>query len=275
MRQLPHLQELWEEHRDDGLHIFHAESQHFTREKVERFLKRYGVTFPNPLLDDCSIPVGGGASYGGWAYDHHKLPKTYIIGVEGFVIWEGVFGYDEVLEEELKKVRYPGLFRLTVAPEVRKAAQAFAKRRYAEAEKLARKVLERHQDGDAFDDASHVIKRVHDDHAWLTAKADDALADQRYPDALDALDELTSLFARDTRGDEAKKRAKELRRDRDVQAEIAAFEALEKCYTAKTDDALTKKLEAFLRKHGERRAARDAQRMLDAMAEETALKDGR
>lgn len=230
MRQLPQLQKLYEKYRGRGLHMFHVESQHHSFENVQAFLKLRGVSFPNPILDWCDFPLIGGNAAFNWGYNPAKLPKTYIIGVDGRVIWEGRFGYDEVLEKELKKVRYPGLFKRTVEPALRPAAKLFAKGRYADAQAEAEKQLERTEQERQRADAEWIIRRVGEILARWQQQIAEAREARRFADALALLEKLADRFEGSAPGKAARRKAQELSKDADVKREIEASEALDELF---------------------------------------------
>ncbi len=263
MRQLPHLQNLWEEYEGKGLHLFHVESQNHTYEKVMLFTRKAGVTFPNPIQNWSDFPMINSAALLDWGYDSKKLPRTYLIGVEGRVIWEGRFGYDEVLKEELKKVRYPGLFRLEVDRAVRSIAKTFGKGEYGKAWKDVEKKLPLLKDEPALDDARWIVTRLEEISSYWRGVADEAMQEARYHVAIPALETLAGGFSGHDVGRKAAEDLKRLRRDADVKKELAAIAALEELmdeYTLsrRALPGYIERLLAFAKSHEGLRAAVEA-----------------
>ena len=272
MRQLPHLQEMWETYRDRGLHFFHVESQHHSEENVEAFIRRRGVTFPNVILDWSDFPLTGFGAPFGWGYDCRRLPKTYIIGVDGSVIWEGRFGYDDVLKEELKKVRYPGLFKQQIAKELRSAARSFGAGKYAEALVEAEKILPRLKGEVAIEDANLIVRRSNEVAGLLRAEVEEAMSDRRYEIAIDRLKRLTTGFEGHQIGSLAAAEITELEGRADVKAELAAALDLHRLFqeagsSRSGKEKLAAKLRSFAEKHAELRVAERALALLDGLDE--------
>lgn len=264
MRQLPHLQELWDRHRGKGLHLFHVESQHHSEEKVSAFLRARGITFPNPVLDWSDFPLTGMNAALGWGYDPARLPKTYIIGVDGKVIWEGRFGYDDVLEKELAKVRYPGLFRQEFCRPLKKAAELYAKGKVGAALNEAERKLESLTDPQQQEDARYILDRGQQALLRLNAGVEEALEAKRPTQALRLLAEIATRFDGNQAGAAAGARKKKLEADSAVKQEVAADAALEKLLdgaggrSRKDARKLAERLRAFAEQHEGRAAAERA-----------------
>lgn len=271
MRQLPHLQNLWEEYEGKGLHLFHVESQNHTYEKVKLFTRKYGVTFPNPIQNWSDFPMTHSAALLDWGYDSKKLPRTYLIGVEGQVIWEGKFGYDEVLKDELKKVRYPGLFRLEVDRAVASIAKTFAKRQYGKAWNDVVKKLPQLKDEAALEDARWIVTRLEEISSYWRGVADGAMQSARYHEAIPALEKLAAEFSGHDVGKQAAADLRELQKNPDVKRELAAMKALEALmdeYTLSRRELeeYVARLLRFAEQHEGRAAATDARALADGLS---------
>jgi thiol-disulfide isomerase/thioredoxin len=104
---MPGLQRLWEEYRYRGLHIFHVESQNHTADEIRAYCEKMGYHFPQTLRE-------GETDFGAYP-GPGSLPYGYLIGAEGKVIWQGRRGYEEVIADEIPKIRYPGLGKSEVS----------------------------------------------------------------------------------------------------------------------------------------------------------------
>lgn len=252
---------MWDEGRDQGLHFFHVEAQHHSERKVAAFLRRHGVTFPNPILDESDfLLLDTGAPFG-WGYDCRKLPKTYVIGVEGRVIWEGGFGYDEVLKKELAKVRYPGLFQQEVARGLAPAAKAFGAGKLGKALAEAERTQASLRDGEgAAADAQLIVRRAQEVERHLRAEAGAARQERRYAAALARLEEISARFAGHSLGEAAAAELKELARDAGVKRELQASRELDELFAPGAGDAakLAEQLLAFARRNDGLHAAEEA-----------------
>ena len=264
MRQLPQLQKLYEQHLGRGLHMFHVESQHHSFEQVSAFLKLRGVTFPSPILDWCDFPLIGNNVALGWGYDCAKLPRTYIIGVEGRVIWEGRFGYDEVLEQEQRKVRDPGLVRNTLSPGRRPAAKLFGQGRYGEALAEAQRQLGRVQQEQERLDGELIVRRAEELLAGWREQVERAREERRFEAALAGLKKIADGYKETASGREARDALAALERDTDVKRELEAARDLEGLFQklgskeGKGKDGLVASLKEFARERAGLRAAEEA-----------------
>ena len=190
MRQLPHLQAVYEKYRDRGLHVFHVEAQHHPEGEIELMLREFGVTCPNPLLSWSDIPVLPiGRRFAEWGYYYARLPQVYLIGVDGKVVWHGTHGYDDALAAELEKVRYPGLFRDEFPSELEEAARAFGERRFGAAVAKASSV-----DFALAEDAQAILDKVAEVHEWRWTEVNDAVDEGRYRDAVNHLEAVVREF---------------------------------------------------------------------------------
>lgn len=273
MGQLPHLQNLWEEYGDKGLHLFDVESQNHTIEKTKLFTRQRGVTFPIPIQNWSDFPMINSAALLDWGYDSKKLPSTYIIGVEGRVIWQGKFGFEEVLKEELRKVRYPGLFRLEVDRAVQPIAKTFAAKKYGKAWKDVLKkldLLDPEKNTAAVEDARWIVTRLEEISTYWRTVADEAMQEARYHEAIPALDKLASWYSGHDIGKKAADDLKALRKDPAVKKELAAMKSLESLmdeYTLSRRQltAYVERLVDFAKKHEGLVAATEALALADGL----------
>jgi hypothetical protein len=162
VKALPSVEALWKNNKDKGLHIFLVESQGGTLEDITKYAQQRGLTFPIPIAsgsDFSNFPGGNG------------LPYAFVIGPDGKVAWQGRDGYASAAVKELERIKYPGLGKLDVAPELVKAATSFGTGNYAAAREEALKVKEKEADNEAaVADADYIIKRVDDRVVALRAR---------------------------------------------------------------------------------------------------------
>lgn len=148
--QMPHLSKLTEEYGSKGFHAISITDE--PRDTVLKFLTQLNVT---PIA--YTMGCGGGAE----AYPASGIPKGFLIGVDGKVIWEGHPGdlSNKLIEEELKKVK--------VTDEMR-AAAAEKSLQYAESLITAKQTLR----------GANVLERIAKDYkgSAAAAKATDRLA---------------------------------------------------------------------------------------------------
>jgi cytochrome c biogenesis protein CcmG/thiol:disulfide interchange protein DsbE len=85
--EAPRLQEAWVKHREDGLVVLGVDVHDFDRDG-RKFLRRYGVTYPN-VHDGRGVVLG---DYGGL-----PLPKTFFVK-DGKIV---AFIFGEAKEEDL------------------------------------------------------------------------------------------------------------------------------------------------------------------------------
>ncbi len=88
------MQELHEKNKDKGLVVLAPHVQTATREQLEAYVLKYGITYP--------VAVNANTS----AYSTGTIPQAAVIGPDGSVAWKGTPGGPEekVIEEQLKKV---------------------------------------------------------------------------------------------------------------------------------------------------------------------------
>lgn len=237
MRQLPHLQDLYETYKNQGLHVFQVEAQRHSETEIQLCLEPYGTTFPSAQASWSDVPVlPPGTRYADYAYFAGALPSAYLIGVDGKVIWHGGADYDEAIQKELKKVKYPGLFVTEFPQELSEASKAFADRKFGAAVATARNVLEK-QGGDSApaiirEAVAHLIAKADEEHAWRLTQITDQIDERLYTEALGHLDAVAAEFKGDKRGGEAEAHAKALREDPAIRTELEVDEARAKLFSA-------------------------------------------
>ncbi|MCA8923340.1 MAG: redoxin family protein, partial [Planctomycetes bacterium] len=144
---IPHVEKLQQTYGARGLHIFAFEAQNHSADEIRaKIAERGGKTYP--------VSAGGGNGYQG----DGSIPVAWLIGVDGTVIWQGnpaaeTAKLDRMIEEEVAKVRYPGMGRSEFHPEALKSVKAFMKQDLAGARDEARKLLANEKLSDAHGDA--------------------------------------------------------------------------------------------------------------------------
>ena len=219
---MPSLNKLWNDNRDKGLHIFHVESQGHTRQQIEEFCKKNKVSFTNVI---------GRSAFGAYKGDG-GLPYAFVIGVDGQVIFQGRGDYKSKIHEELKKVRYPGLGKLTVAKEAQKAAALFSQRQFGKAKVEAAKLVAKVESGKeveaaALADAKYIVARVEQRATRLQESVESYKNSRDFDLALEQLKKLELYFKGEECSANAKSEAKALRKDPEVKSELKAFAALQ------------------------------------------------
>jgi len=261
VRQLPHLQELHDRYGDAGLHVLLVESQHHEEDEVRAFLGERAITVPCAILDWSDFPMASPNSTEVVGYDPSHLPRVYLIGGDGAVLSDGAKFDEAQLEAELKKVRYPGLFRKAVAKELDAAAEAFGKREFGAARSLATKALEAQLSADARADAEHILARVVAVANRDFGRAEALLADRRFLAARELFTELERAFAKDDRAARAKEQLDSIAKHADAKRGITAEKELRELLIelrAAPRKTRAEKLAAFAKKHDGTVAGADA-----------------
>lgn len=283
MRSIPHLNGLQAKFGQKGLVMLTFHAQQATAKELQDFVKEHKIIYP--------VSDGGGNSFTGGS----GIPIGWLIGVEGKVIWQGNPAgesgkVDKLIEDEIKKIKYPGLGKLDVDPRVAGAATAFAGKQYDKARTDAGKLLERAGvtadqvneageddksiktgEGDtakeveltpALRDAAFIVRRVTETYAGLKSKAEDLEKSKDYLDSQRIWTEVTQQFGkRSEEGTFADEKLKEYRKDKEIQKEIKAQAELATLMTrlANARAELRKtELEAFAKKNDGTRAAEKA-----------------
>lgn len=255
MKALPSVQAMWTKHGGKGLHVFLVESQGGTLEDITKYANDRGLTFP--------IPIRNGSSFEGYQ-GGNGLPYAFVVGPDNKVVWQGRNGYEAVIEEQLKRIKYPGLGKLDVVKELEKSATLFGTGEFAKAAEEAGKAKEKKADDAAVvADADYIIARVDAKVAALRGKIDAAKTARRYHEAVKGLEVLSGKGFKGTEAaTAAEAELKELKADKAVKEELKAWDALAKVIEAndKTKDAAMrrKNLETFAKKNEGMAAAEEA-----------------
>lgn len=258
LASMPKIQRIWDDYKTRGLHIFHVESQNHTPEQILAYCDKKGYDFPQTLRS-------GESDFGNYPFGS-GLPYAFLIGVDGKVIWQGRHGYEEVIAEEIKKVRYPGLGKTEIPKDLRKSAKLFATRKYGSAIKEARKKLEAgatdEVDPLVVEGAEYIIERANRIGEIMKASAESAKEDREYGRARDTLKQITRLFKGFPVAEEASGMLEVFKTDAAIKKEIKADRTLEavmgQVAKAPTKDKQATMLRAFAKKFDGTRAAEKA-----------------
>jgi hypothetical protein len=157
----------------NGIHKFADLESQVTRHKIE---------FPIAL--DSFWPAG---------YDVPSVPRAWVIGVDGNVKFIGDSGFEKAAEDELAKVKYPGLGKDSLAGGVEAAAKLCAEGKYGEAWAAAQKLAESSQDKAEQADADWLVKLLESRLKELASRADTSENNRDYVRALRCWQELAKF----------------------------------------------------------------------------------
>lgn len=246
-----------------GLSMFLIHAQNEDKEWMTDYAKRKGLTFPIPIQQDCDF----------MAFDKGEritLPYAFVISPEGEVVWQGRDGYEAQVRAQVARIKYPKLRKLEVAPEIVEAATAFENGEYADSRDAALKVKEKAGDNEAaVADADYVLAKLAEHLAEMRTKIDLAKEEKRYHHAVAMLEELSGKPYKGMEAcDAAKEELKALKKDKEVKAEIKAWEQYEKTLAAiekSGEEERRKALEKFIKKYEGTAAASEADWMIAEM----------
>lgn len=234
MGQLPQMNDLYEKYSQKGLNIIGLYAQSQPLEDVRKVVKDKNIKYPlamnwHPAPEDW--PVGDGV----WNCD--SLPWVWIVGVDGKIKFSGAKGYDKILQDELAKVKNPGLGDLNVPAELKEAAAAFAAGDYGKAWKLADAVANKSDAGEAALDAASAIKEKVDER-WrvLRNKAEVAEVENDWPLCVKTWEHMAARFGGYEEVQDAKDKCDKLKADKKVQLELEAaiaIRVMDRALTAK------------------------------------------
>ncbi|MGE0434384.1 MAG: TlpA family protein disulfide reductase [Planctomycetota bacterium] len=251
LRLIPHMEHLYTEHEatGQGLHIFTFERQNHDVDTVRStVISRGGGSYP--------VSAGGCENYRGTG----GIPMAWVIGVDGKIVFAGNPGnaaFDAAIKAELAKVKYPGLGKLDVHKDLDKAARAFSTGDYAKAVSEAQDTLNNEKADDAAKaDATFIAERAASMHKSHLAAARAAEDKKKYLEAIAEYEWIVTHFgSRSDEGTAAKDRVAELKKDKDVKAEIKAWQELDKLSQKLTSmqtaplDRRMKEVEKFVEKY--------------------------
>lgn len=252
---IPHLVELQKTYGGKGLHIFAFEAQNHTPDQIKALMVPKGVNYPVSTNGANNYDTGGG------------VPHAWLIGPDGKVLWEGNPAgargvMDKMIEDEVKKVKYPGLGRATISKALDKAANYFKTKDWAKARAEAKKVAASSSaDETTKADAEYVAERATKLAAGWMAQAAAQEKDRRYLAAKRIYAAIAAQFKGEEEGNAAAAKVKEIDGNKDIKKDIDAAEAFEKLEAAAKNMSPEQRkatLAAFAKKWDGTKAAEDA-----------------
>lgn len=264
-KAFPEIQELWDKYSGLGLQVFMIEGSKADKEELKDFAAEYGFTMPLVVRVDKTTSNFS-------EYEVGRVPYAYVIGASGEVVWQGKQGYEDTIEEELKKVVYPGLARTSVHEKLEKAAEAFGEGDYGKAASLAEKAKNKHGDTEeAVKDADYILNRIEKRAVALRAVIDADKTARRYRSAIRHLERMAERYAKLKHGEDAEDEVKELKKDKGVKAELAAWEDLDVILAENrktpNKDQKKERLREFIERNKDKAAAEQARRHLNRLNE--------
>ncbi|CAG0976193.1 hypothetical protein PLCT2_01634 [Planctomycetaceae bacterium] len=217
MRQLPQMNELYEKYNGKGLHIIGLYAQDHSIDEVRALVKDNNIKYPQALAwvdedNQWSMP---------------SLPMVWVIGVDGNVKYVGAKGYEKALQDQLSKVKSPGLADLEVAPELKEAAASFAASDYGKAWKLADAVAGNADASEAALECAAAIKsKVDERFRTLRNKAEVAEVENDWRLCVATWQQIAAQFTGYEDAAEAKEKNEKLKADKKVQLELEAATAI-------------------------------------------------
>jgi hypothetical protein len=256
--ELAAIQRNWERHHGKGLHVFTIHRLNFEgAPEVRKMMREEGYTFP--------VAMGGFEDRGN-DFEAYRNPgggfRTTIVDMEGKVAFYGTTGWQSTLDRELARVKYPGLNRTELAEPVDRAARHIKEREFGRALNAAAELRRGELSDEAEADMQLVVDHINAIAERRNTQIDEWIEDRRYDLALAALELQRQEFVRHEIGDNARTRAAELRRDRDVRRETQSFDQLDRLIQrmkGQDDQALVNALRQFAQAQSEFRAAGVAQ----------------
>ncbi|MCI0342788.1 MAG: hypothetical protein L0216_16880 [Planctomycetales bacterium] len=173
------MQELHEKNKDKGLVVLAPHVQQATREQLEAYVLKYGITYPVALNANTS------------AYSTGSIPQAAVIGPDGTVVWKGTPGGPEqkVIEEQLRKVDLFGERALVASKEGKPIATQVLQGKYGAA------VAELKKAGTgASAEMAATLGRLEAYAKKLLEQAKKAQADGDYPRATELAGEVERKF---------------------------------------------------------------------------------
>lgn len=219
MQQLLHMNELQEKYASKGLHIIGLYAQEHSWDAISKVVTDKVIKYPLALnwIDDA----------GSW--DCATLPAVWIIGTDGKIKYSGKKGNDKILEEELAKVKFPGLGGISVTPELEEAAKAFSAMEFGKAYKLAQSASDKE---DAKDEtvkcAKAICERVDERFKALRNRAEVAEIEGNYVLALESWSTIERRFKDYEDAAETPAQVAKLKADKKVMLEVEATHAMYK-----------------------------------------------
>jgi len=235
-RAMPHLQKLWEKHKDKGLVVIGLTAE--SESKAAPFIKRAGYTFPVALDDRRKTSK---------AYGIRWIPHTFLIGADGKIIWDGnplvaKDKLDKMVEDALKKalpdmpeeeiLATPFNLKLNAADYkgmLKQAANSAANGHYSSAIRTLQRLLEKKKVEESEKQAaSGMLSRIGQHGRLLLEKGKLLLKRREFAEAYDWLRRISRAFGKYDPGPQAKKFLKDNFKGEKILNEVAADRLLTK-----------------------------------------------
>jgi hypothetical protein len=205
-----------EYHDKPGLHVITLYAQTHELTEIDELVTKHNIKYP------VAFDIAWSSGY---QTPNMPLPKMWLIGTDGKVKFAGFAGYSKVLEEELAKVKYPGLGKDSVAEALKPAAEAFVKGKYAEAYKAAEAIYDSTEVAAEEDDADWIIKRIEGRAEDLRMRAETAEIEKQIGTAIRCWEALTK-FEGISEAEGAAKRLAKLKASDEAKREMASRKQL-------------------------------------------------
>jgi len=145
---LNHLPAMNELAAKPGVHVVTLYTGVHKFAELEALVEKHKISYPIAL--DSFWPAGYAAS---------PVPKFWVVSGDGKIKFIGESGFEKTLEEELAKVKYPGLNKTSIHASLEPAAQLFGQHKFAEAHAAAKKLAES-KDSSEKADAQYICDRI-------------------------------------------------------------------------------------------------------------------
>ena len=272
-RAMPHLQKLWEKHKDKGLVVIGLTAE--SESRVAPFIKQAGYTFPIALEDRRKTRK---------AYGIRWIPHTFLIGADGKIIWDGnPLGakdkLDKMVEDALKKalpdisekeiLATPFNLKLNAADYkglLKQAANSAANGHYSSAIRTLQRLLKKKNAEELEKQvASDMLSKIAQHGHLLFEKGKLLLKHKEFAKAYDWLRRISSAFGKYDPGPQAKEFLKDNFKGEKILNEVAAdrllTEAKELLNKGKEEEA-EKVIEKIRSRYPETAAAKKVEQLL-------------
>ncbi|MFH1378440.1 MAG: TlpA disulfide reductase family protein [Planctomycetota bacterium] len=232
-RSLPHMNELYKKHYDDGLRVFAFHVQQDYARAVEHFKNN---KFEMPLHE-------GGRESSAYSFQN-GIPMCIVIGVDGKVAYLGSpFDADSVIKKELGKVNPAslpnaaarkliayesqfdaGLGRDDFAGKMTAIAKSYNDKSYSSALKKASELVDDPKYGK---DAAFIVEKVNTVRAKMLSLSETAVKAEDYATAIDMLERIEKGFKGEDIATDAAQKRKELSKDKNVKEILKIQKKLE------------------------------------------------
>lgn len=206
---MPHLNELNEKYKSQGVYMLGVGAATASKEKSQEWVDKNGAEYPN-AIDDNNRTFQ--------AYGVNSIPRSVVIDPDGKLIYNG---HPNGLEEQLKTLveKYPDLAPGLIDAGMKKVATLREAENYYESYKTLQSIAERFGKTEGGAEAKAELKRIEADEAemdlvrkslldrvldkWL-AEADEALIYESYMQARDLAEKIIEKSPESKQADKAR-----------------------------------------------------------------------